>query len=99
MCVCVCVCVYSRLQHVCVLSLWRAVLPVREVVRQHGVDQLTHLLLLSGAEQLRVHLKKTHRILDKHSTFLSHRPQTVLTQTQTRVYLLNRGIQIGASKV
>ena len=52
------VCVYSRLQHVSVLPLWCAVLPVREIVGQHGVNQLMHLLLLSAAEQLRIHLKE-----------------------------------------
>lgn len=60
MCVwCVCVCVYSRLQQVCVLSLRCAVLPVAQVVGQHGVHQLMHLLLLPAAEQLWIHLEQT----------------------------------------
>lgn len=54
----VCTCADSRLQNVRVLSLDRAVLSVREVVRQHGVDELTHLLLLSAAEELRVDLEE-----------------------------------------
>lgn len=50
---------YSRLQHVCVLALRCSVLSVGKVVGQHGVHQLVHLLLLSAAEQLWIHLEQT----------------------------------------
>lgn len=54
----VCARVYSRLQYICVLSIRCTVLPVGKVVGQHGVHQLMHLLLLSAAEQLWIHLEQ-----------------------------------------
>lgn len=65
-------CVYLRLQYVCVLSLGRAVLPVREVVGKHGVDQLTHLLLLPAAEELRVHLAGEQRNTMREISLAGH---------------------------
>lgn len=50
---------YSRLQHISVLSLRCSVLSVGQVVVDHGVDQITELLLFSGAVKLRVDLKNT----------------------------------------
>lgn len=57
---------YLRLQEVCVLPLWCVVLPVREVVRQHGVDQLAHLLLFSTTEELRVHLEDRQDFIEPY---------------------------------
>ncbi len=49
-------CMYSRLQHIGVLSLWCAVLSIGQAIVDHGVNQIIELLLLPSAVKLRVDL-------------------------------------------